>query len=75
MLAHRIRYHCNYAMGKYKYKCARACVHACVPTYVLAYSYACVHICMYSGRYLGFLADCTLLRTHMTCALLEPLAG
>ena len=41
MLAHRIRYHCNYAMGKYKYKykcvcrvcvcvCMRACVYACV---------------------------------------------
>ena len=28
MLAHRIRYHCNYAMGKYKYKCV--CVHVCV---------------------------------------------
>ena len=28
MLAHRIRYHCNYAMGKYKYKCV--CMSACV---------------------------------------------
>ena len=31
MLAHRIRYHCNYAMGKYKYKykCAGVCVCVC----------------------------------------------
>ena len=28
MLAHRIRYHCNYAMGKYKYKYKCACVKA-----------------------------------------------
>ena len=30
MLAHRIRYHCNYAMGKYKYKykCVCVCVFA-----------------------------------------------
>ena len=30
MLAHRIRYHCNYAMGKYKYKCVCLRVRACV---------------------------------------------
>ena len=32
MLAHRIRYHCNYAMGKYKYKykCAHMHAAACV---------------------------------------------
>ena len=30
MLAHRIRYHCNYAMGKYKYKYKCVCVRACV---------------------------------------------
>ena len=26
MLAHRIRYHCNYAMGKYKYKYSQVVV-------------------------------------------------
>ena len=32
MLAHRVRYHCNYAMGKYKCVCARmrVCARACV---------------------------------------------
>ena len=35
MLAHRVRYHCDYAMGKYKYKCACVCV--------------CVHICVFAG--------------------------
>ena len=34
MLAHRIRYHCNYAMGKYKVcVCVRACVCVCVSVY------------------------------------------
>ena len=37
MLAHRIRYHCNYAMGKYKYKCVCVCVCAC--------ACACVCVC------------------------------
>ena len=30
MLAHRIRYHCNYAMGKYKYKYKYVCVRVCM---------------------------------------------
>ena len=30
MLAHRIRYHCNYAMGKYKVQGVCACVCVCV---------------------------------------------
>ena len=30
MLAHRIHYHRNYAMGKYKYKCVCVCVCVCV---------------------------------------------
>ena len=30
MPAHTIRYHCNYAMGKYKVQGVCACVHACV---------------------------------------------
>ena len=29
MLAHRIRYHCNHAMGKYKVQGVRACVCVC----------------------------------------------
>ena len=33
MLAHRVCYHCNYAMGKYKYKCV--CVRVCVRVYLV----------------------------------------
>ena len=37
MLAHRVCYHCNYAMGKYKYKYKYKCV------------YVCVYVCMGGG--------------------------
>ena len=55
MLAHRIRYHCNYAMGKYKYKykcvcvCVRACacVCACACICVYLYAYVCVYVYVY----------------------------
>ena len=63
MLAHRIRYHCNYAMGKYKVQsvcvccgggCMCVCVGACVHVCVCVCAYMCVRMRVYEDNFVEF---------------------
>ena len=52
MLAHRIRYHCNYAMGKYKVQgvCVCVCVRVCEVLKCRCILKNCYHMCSTTNR-------------------------
>ena len=60
MLAHRIRYHCNYAMGKYKVqgtRCVCVCVCVCVALLV---------IMRINNEHLMYVLDCSCIDIYVS---------